>query len=198
MKRLNKVLFTAALVIVAGVVMATGNLSVNISEAEGANAHVRVTNAVASHFEMEIRNANNDIIYYKQMQQPSKLILNTYDFSQLNDGEYTFTVKLDKEMNRAVFAVDKGEVKVVDQIKQVDPYFGFNNEQLNISYLNHATGDVRLYLYEDKTSRLIHEDDLGSAFVVNHAIDVSKLDKGNYSAVLESNNGTYQYDITLK
>ncbi|WP_319272042.1 hypothetical protein [uncultured Draconibacterium sp.] len=197
MKRLNKVLFTVALVLFAGAAMATGNLSVNISEGEGAEAHVRVTNAVESQFEMEIRNMNNDIVYYKQIQQPLKLVLNTFDFSALSNGEYTFTVKLDKEMNRSVLAVKDGDVKVLDQTKQVDPYFGFNNEQLKISYLNHAANDVVLYVYDAKTNRLIHEDDLGSGFAVNHAIDLSKLNKGSYEAVLVSSNGTYEYDITL-
>lgn len=197
MKRLNKVLLTVALALFAGAAMATGNLSVNISEGEGAEAHVRVTNAVESQFEMEIRNMNNDIVYYKQIQQPLKLVLNTYDFSKLSDGEYTFTVKLDNEMNRSVLAVKDGDVKVVDQTKQVDPYFGMNNNQLNISYLNHAANDVMLYLYDGKTNRLIHEDDLGEEFAVNHAIDLSKLDSGSYEAVLVSDNGVYAYEITL-
>lgn len=197
MKRLNKVLFTMALALLAGSVMATGNLKVNVTEGEGAEAHVRVTNAVESQFEMEIRNMQNDIVYYKQIQQPLKLVLNTYDFSKLSDGDYTFTVKLDKETNRTILAVKDGDVKVVEQTKQVDPYFGFNNGQLSISYLNHAAGDVKLYLYDERTNSLVHEDDLGSAFTVNHAINLSKLDNGSYEAVLVSDNGVYEYDITL-
>nr|WP_321358707.1 hypothetical protein [uncultured Draconibacterium sp.] len=197
MKRLNKILLTVALALSAGAVMATGNLSVNISEGEGAEAHVRVTNAVESQFEMEIRNTNNDIIYYKQIQQPLKLVLNTFDFSQLSNGEYTLSVKLDNEQNVTTLAVKDGDVKVVDQMKQVDPYFGMNNDQLNISYLNHAAGDVKLYLYDERNNKLVHEDELGSEFAVNHAIDLSKLDNGSYEAVLVSNNGTYEYEITL-
>lgn len=197
MKRLNKILLTVALALSAGAVMATGNLSVNISEGEGAEAHVRVTNAVESQFEMEIRNTNNDIIYYKQIQQPLKLVLNTFDFSQLSNGEYTLSVKLDNEQNVTTLAVKDGDVKVVDQMKQVDPYFGMNNDQLNISYLNHAAGDVKLYLYDERNNKLVHEDELGSEFAVNHAIDLSKLDDGSYEAVLVSNNGTYEYEITL-
>ncbi len=197
MKQLNKVLFTVALALIAGAAMATGNLKVNVTEGEGAEAHVRVTNAVESQFEMEIRNMNNDIVYYKQIQQPLKLVLNTYDFSKLSNGEYTFTVKLDNEMNRTILAVKNGDVKVVDQVQQVDPYFGFNNDQLSISYLNHATGDVKLYLYDTQSNRLVHEDDLGSSFALNHALDLSKLKNGNYEAVLVSENGIYEYDITL-
>ncbi|WP_163324958.1 hypothetical protein [Draconibacterium mangrovi] len=197
MKRLNKVLLTLALALSAGAVMATGNLSVSISEGEGAEAHVRVTNAVESQFEMEIRNRNNDIIYYKQIQQPLKLVLNTYDFSKLSDGEYTFLVKLDNEQNMTTLAVKDGDVKVVDQVKQVDPYFGLFNDRLNISYLNHGAGDVKLYLYDEKNNSLVHEDVLGSEFALHHAIDLSKLNNGSYEAVLVSNNGTYEYEITL-
>lgn len=177
--------------------MATGNLSVNISEGEGAEAHVRVSNAVESQFEMEIRNENNDIIYYKQIQQPLKLVLNTFDFSKLSNGEYTFSVKLDNEQNVTTLAVKNGDVKVVDQVKQVDPFFGLNNDQLHISYLNHGAGDVKLFLYDEKTNNLVHEDELGSEFAVHHAIDLSKLGNGNYEAVLISSNGIYEYEITL-
>ncbi|WP_319499914.1 hypothetical protein [uncultured Draconibacterium sp.] len=197
MKRLNKVLLTIALALSAGAVMATGNLSVSISEGEGAEAHVRVSNAVDSQFEMEIRNGNNDIIYYKQIQQPVKLVLNTYDFSKLSNGEYTFSVRLDNEQNVTTLAVKDGDVKVVDQVKQVDPYFGLLNDQLSISYLNHGAGNVKLYLYDEKNNNLIHEDILGSEFAVHHAIDLSKLKNGSYEAVLVSNNGTYEYEITL-
>ena len=197
MKRLNKVLLTAALALIAGATLATGNLKVNISEGEGAEAHVRVTNAVESQFEMEIRNMNNDIIYYKQIQQPLKMVLNTYDFSKLRNGEYTFTVKLDEEKNTTVLSVNKGDVEVIDQTKQVRPYFGLNNDQLNITYLNFATGDVKLYLYDESNDNLIHEDMLGSEFALNHAIDLSKLNNGSYEAVLVSDNGIYEYQINL-
>ena len=44
---------------------------------------------------MEIRNGNNDIIYYKQIQQPLKLVLNTFDFSALsNSGTYDYEIVL--------------------------------------------------------------------------------------------------------
>lgn len=197
MKRLNKVLLTAVLALIAGATMATGNLKVNISEGEGVEAHVRVTNAVESQFEMEIRNMNNDIIYFKQIQQPLKMVLNTYDFSKLRNGEYTFTVKLDKEMIQTVLSVNNGDVKVVDQAKKVDPYFSVKNDQLNITYLNFATGEVKLYLYDEASNNLIHEGRLGSEFAVSHAIDLSKLDNGSYEAVLVSDNGLYEYEITL-
>ncbi|MDX8338208.1 hypothetical protein SLH46_03365 [Draconibacterium sp. IB214405] len=198
MKQLNKVLFTVALVIMAGAVMATGNLNVKVTAGEGAEAHVRVTNAVEAQFEMEIRNSSNDIVYYKQIQQPLKVVLNTYDFSRLSNGEYLLTVKLDNERNTTTLAVENGDVKVVDQVKQVDPYFGYSNDKLQISYLNHAAGDVKLYVFDEQSNRLIHEDELGSAFAVNHAVDLSKLKKGSYEAVLVSDNGVYEYGIALK
>ncbi len=95
MKRLNKIVLTIALAFTAGAVMAKGNLKVNISEGEGAESHVRVSNSVESQFEMEIGNGNNDIIYYKQIQQPLKLVLNTFDFLALsNSGTYDYEIVL--------------------------------------------------------------------------------------------------------
>nr|WP_319998046.1 hypothetical protein [uncultured Draconibacterium sp.] len=95
MKRLNKIVLTIALAFTAGAVMATGNLKVSISKGEGVETHVRVSNSVESQFEMEIRNGNNDIIYYKQIPQPLKLVLNTFDFLALsNRGTYDYEIVL--------------------------------------------------------------------------------------------------------
>ncbi|HYQ58876.1 MAG TPA: hypothetical protein VEP89_16155 [Draconibacterium sp.] len=110
MKQLNNVLLTGILAFIAGAVIASGNLKVNISEGNVGEAVVEVSNVIESHFEMEVRNENDNIIYYKRVQEPSTTVVNTYDFSALSNGEYTFTVSLDKEMNKTTLEVKNGDV----------------------------------------------------------------------------------------
>lgn len=197
MKQLNKVLLTGLLALMAGGVIASGNLKVNILERNVGEAVVEVSNIIESQFEMEVRNENDNIIYYKKIQEPSKRLVNTYDFSKLSDGEYTFTVMLKKEMNRTTLAVKNGDVKVVHQTHELDPYFALNKDRLDISYLNHEKGEVWLFLYDYQSGEVIHRDKLGPDFAVNHALDLTQLKNGSYSAELVSNGISHEYDLFL-
>ncbi|MCY1720997.1 hypothetical protein OU798_11635 [Prolixibacteraceae bacterium Z1-6] len=198
MKKLNNVLVVVALMLFSGIAMATGNLKVFIIPGENDEAVVRISNAIASQYEIEIRNMNNDIVYYKQTSTPVKVVSKTFDFSALRDGEYSLEVWLDKEKTLSLLNVKHGKVTLVNQEKEVQPYFVFENERLDISYLNHEKDNVMLYVYDNKTQKLIHEEKLGSEFAIHRAVDFSKLGKGSYNAILSSHNHLHEYNVTLK
>lgn len=198
MKKLNNVLATVALILISGAAMATGNLKVNIVQSAYDEAVVKISNAVESQFEVEIRNINNDIVYYKQTQRPSKNLTQTFDFSRLRDGEYTLEVRLDKEQNLSVINIKSGKVTVTDQDREVQPYFAFKNERLDISYLNHEKDEVMLYVYDNKQGELLQEIALGKEFALHRAVDFSKLNKGSYDAVLVCDDNVYEYNVLLK
>jgi hypothetical protein len=198
MKKLNNVLTTVALIFISGAAIATGNLKVNIVQSAYDEAVVKISNAVESQFEVEIRNINNDIVYYKQTQRPSKNLTQTFDFSRLRDGEYTLEVRLDKEQNLSAFNIKSGKVTVTEQDREVQPYFAFKNERLDISYLNHEKDEVMLYVYDNKKGELLQEIVLGNEFALHSAVDFSKLNKGSYDAVLVSDTNIYEYNVLLK
>ena len=197
MKNLKTSLVLIALVIVSGAVMATGNLKVNIVPGESDKAMINVTNAAQSHFEIEVKNNMGDLVFYKQTKTPSTSYNKVYDFSTLDDGQYTFTVKLDKEMETNTLNISNGIVKVVKARKDVEPFFLFENDKFILSYLNFAEDNVKFYLYDNATNDLVLERDLKSDFTVNFGLDFSKLDRGSYEAILTSEDNVYDYNIAI-
>ncbi|WP_340111575.1 hypothetical protein [Maribellus mangrovi] len=197
MKHLAKLLFVAALIFTSGLAMANGNLKVSIVQEEANEAIVKISNAVNSVYEIEVKNASGNILYYKQTQRPSKTYSSVYDLTGLYDGKYTFTVNVANETSTSMVNVTNGKVEVIDYNKELDPYFALNNNYLKISYLNFNKSDIVLYVYDDSSKRMLYEEDLGTEFAMNHAVNLSKLKSGSYSAMLVSNQGTHEYDIYI-
>jgi len=197
MKQLTKTLAILALVFISGTALASGNLSVSVVQGANDEAIVRISNAVNTVYEIEIQDKAGDLLYYKQTNSPAKTYQNIYDFSRLDDGNYIFTVKLDKEFNQTFLNVENGKVEVIEQDKELDPFFAYNNDILKLTYLNYDLGDVQLYVYEKGTNKLVYDEDLGSDFALHHALDFSKLQSGSYDAVVAGDHSTYQYELEV-
>lgn len=197
MKQLMKTTLIALLIFASGVVMANGNLKVSIVQGAIDEAVVNISNAVNSVFEIQVNDENGNVIFYKITQHPSTNYSNVYDFSRLDDGLYSFMVNIDNEQSTSTLKVSNGNLNVIEQNKEVDPFFALNNDRLEIAYLNFDQRDIKLYVYESGSNRLLHEEELGKKFVLNHALDLSKLRSGAYDAVLVSNLATHQYDFKI-
>jgi len=197
MKHLTKTLAILALVFISGTALASGNLSVSVVQGANDEAIVHISNAVNTVYEIEIQDEAGDLLYYKQTNSPAKTYQNIYDFSRLDDGNYIFTVKLDKEFNQTFLNVENGKVEVIEQDKELDPFFAYNNDILKLTYLNYDLGDVQLYVYEKGTNKLVYDEDLGSDFALHHALDFSKLQSGSYDAVVAGDHSTYQYELEV-
>ncbi|QGY44594.1 hypothetical protein GM418_13255 [Maribellus comscasis] len=197
MRKVKTSLVLLALVVISGAVLATGNLKVNIVPGESEKAVVNVTNAAQSQFEIEIKNENGDIVFYKETKSPSTSYKKVYDFSMLEDGHYTFTVKLDKEMETNILDVSNGKVKVVSERKDVEPLFLFKDDEFRVAYLNFAKENVKFYLYDNNTNQLVLEKDLKSDFAINYGLDFSKMKRGSYDAVIAGEKNFYEYKIAI-
>ncbi|HPJ21743.1 MAG TPA: carbohydrate ABC transporter permease, partial [Clostridia bacterium] len=74
--------------------------------------------------------------------------------------KYTFPVKLDKEMETYTLDITNGKVKIVNERKDVQPFFTFQNNEFRVSYLNFAEENVKFYLYDNTTNKLVLEKNL--------------------------------------
>lgn len=198
MKNLKRNLMAIALVMFSGALMATGNLKLNIVPAENNKAVVNISNAAQSRFEIELKNESGEMIYYKQTSSPLTSYSKMYDFTMLEDGYYTFEVKVNNEKEVADLSINNGKVLVLDSRKEVEPYFTMKENRLEISYLNHAKEVLDIYVYDKKTNELLYEKKLEPSFAVNYGLDFSKLNKGKYDAVLAGENNFYEYEVTVK
>ncbi len=191
---------TILAVVIAGLIgssaMASGNLRVNIAEGSKNLAEVEIFNVKMSTFEIDVKDAYGETIFYKETQTPATTYKRNYDFSRLEDGTYFFTVKINNEVKETKFNIDRGQVKVVEAKKVVDPVFVMDNKQLKMSYLNFAQEDTKLIVY-DRNRNSLYEKDLKSDFVTQHGIDFSKVPRGSYEVVLASGNEVHSYDVFI-
>lgn len=198
MKNLKTALTVVAAVFVSSAVMATGNLKVNVVPGINNKAVVHIENATVSKYEVEIHSINGEIVYYNEIKVPSKAHSQAYDFSMIKDGEYILEIKDDNEKEVSTLNISNGKVKVLNQQKNVEPFFTMKGDQLHLSYLNFAMEDVKLMVYDNSTNDLIYSKKLGGNFAVNHGLDFSKANGGKYNTVLVSGNNSYEYEVAKK
>lgn len=194
MKNLKSLLLGAALVLVSGAVLATGNMKVNIVPMEKDRTVVQILNVTESNYEIELTNQSGDLVFYKKTDVPTAMYANHYDFSMLNDGNYNLTVKTNNEKLENSLKVTNGQVENIDQKRIAAPYFTVRDNRLELSYLNFGLENLKVMVYDNNT--LLFEKKLKPEFAVNYGLDISNLKNGKYDAVLVAKNGTFEYQIT--
>jgi hypothetical protein len=196
MKNLKSILGGAALFLISGAVLAAGNLKVNIAPNGTDRAAVEISNVAESIYEIELKNERGEIVFYKRTNAPSISYSQNYNFSILEEGTYYLTVKVNNEKIENTLGISKGQVAVMNQRKEVKPFFTVKENRLELSYLNFELENLKVLVYDN--NRLIFEKELKPEFAVNYAVDFSQLDRGKYDAVLATDNRFFEYQITKK
>jgi hypothetical protein len=196
MKCLKSILFGAALILVSGAVLATGNLKVDIKPAGEHKTLVHITNAESSNYEIELVNSKGDVVFYKKTDSPSDLYSKYYDFSKLENGIYSLSVNINKEKKVNTLKLNKGRVEVLEQKTEVEPYFTIRENRLEMSYLNYAQENLSLMFYDG--NKLLYKKKLEPEFTIIQGLDLSNLESGNYNAVLATENNHFEYPVKLK
>lgn len=194
MKNLKTILTGIALVFISGAVLATGNLKVNILPAGKDKSMVQILNVAESKYEIELRNESGDVVFYKQTDAPSTTYIKHYNFSMLEDGDYSLTVKTNDEKLENALKLNNGQVESINQRREAAPYFTVNENRLELSYLNFELENLKVMVYDNKN--LLFEKELKPEFTINYGLDLSNLKSGKYDAVLTAGNNSYEYEIT--
>lgn len=195
-KKIFAVIFGLA---ISGAVLASeaGNLKVNMASSEAKATFVEISSTKVSNFEIEVMDAYGETLYEMKTEAPASGLNKRYDFSQLEDGVYSYSVKIDKERKVQTFEVDNGQITVINSRKSIDPYFKYENDMVKFSYLNPQGEDVKLYVY-DNNNQLLAEAELGNAFSIQRAIDFSDKRWGDYSVVLTNDFDVHEFDVSIR
>ncbi len=196
MKSFKSILMGTALVLISGAVLASGNLQVNIVPVAKNKTKVYATNVEKSKFEIEVKNEKGATVYYKRTVTPESTYAKYYNFSMLGNGDYTLTVKVDDELLESTLRVQNGQVEVVKQRKEVEPFFTLKGNRLEMSWLNFSKENATMLVYNN--NQLIFEKQLDQQFALNYAFDFSNLQPGEYSAVLATDNNYFEYQVAKK
>jgi len=193
MKTVLLAIFTT---LTATAVLASGNLTVNLASNAADLAVVEISNTSVSDFEIEISDEYGDRIYHMETTAPLSDFKKRYNLSNLANGDYWYTVKIDKEKISKQLSVNKGEVEVKEVRKTLEPFFHQEGDKIKLTYMNFPKENVTLYVYDDNFN-LLEKSNLGKDFTIHKGIDMSDLDRGTYRIVVSSNFENFRHSVTL-
>jgi hypothetical protein len=196
MKTMLKVTFLFALVAFANTLFAAGNLKVNIVPVKAEKAVIAISKLSDSNFDITIADENGQIVYYKENSNPSENYRKVYDFSDLEDGTYYLTVASNDLTTERQFSLSHGKITVGEEKTTLEPFFGYQAGILKCSYLNFEKDKVTLTFY--RNNEQIYSKEIGRDFNIHHALNLSKLDKGDYHAVLYAGGKQFEYPIEIQ
>lgn len=196
MKTMLKVTFLFALVAFANTLFASGNLKVNILPLNAEKAVVAISTLSDSNFNITIADDQGEIVYYQENSNPDENYRKVYDFSDLEDGTYKLTVVSDDVTSERLFKKSHRIINVGEEKTTIEPYFGYEDGILKCSYLNFNKEDMTIYFF--KNNELLYTKDIGRNFNIQEALNLSKLNKGNYKAVLYAGEKQFIYPLLIQ
>jgi hypothetical protein len=196
MKTISKLTMLFAFVAFANTLMAGGNLKVNIVPLNSEKAVVAISTTDAANLQISIENENGEKVYYKETDAENNGYNKVFDFSNLEAGNYKLLVSTNGLSSERPFSIDKKNIAVGKEKNLMEPYFSYTEGALKMSYLNFPEENVNLNLYTNND--LVYSKTIGKKFSIVEGYDLSKLEKGKYTAVLSSRSSLYSYDFEVK
>jgi hypothetical protein len=196
MKTILKVTFLFALVVLANTLFAAGNLKVNIIPLNAEKAVVAISTLANSNFNITIVDDKDQIVYYQENMNPDETYSKVYNFSNLEDGTYKLTVVSDNLTAERQFKKSHQMIKVGKETTTLEPFFRYDGNILRCSYLNFETENTTLLFYQK--DQLIYSKNIGKNFNIQQRLNLSKLSKGNYEAVLCAGSKTFSYPVEIQ
>lgn len=193
MKTIFKISVLLGLLMASLATFATGNLSVNLTAVDESKALVEIKNDYDLNYEIKIYNSDGERIYRHKTAKASSEFARPIDLSELDHGWYKMEVNTDGAKFTKHLIINNSGAILAKSVKQTEPFFGFKNNTIVVSHLNHAQDDVRLLLYQN--GQLLLEKALENRFALNYGVDISKLDRGNYQLILVSGDDSYKFEV---
>lgn len=193
---ISKVTMLLAFVAFTNTLMATGNLVLNIVPLNSDRAVVAISNNEAANFKISIENNRGEKIYYSETRPGTSGYQKVYDFSQLEDGNYTMTVSDNSNKIERNFTINEHKIVVSKEKTLGKPFFAYKDGILKVSYLNFQEENLSLDMYKD--DNLVYTKELGKNFNVIEGFDLSKVEKGNYRVKLAGNDNVFTYNISVE
>lgn len=195
MKTTLKVMMMFAFVAFVNTLFASGNLKVNIIPLKAEKAVVDILSLNNSSLKISVEDNMGRIVYYKETFESGNNYRKVYNFSDLEDGMYNLSVVCNDLTTVRPFQIKHGEIIVGEEKTTIEPFFGYEDGILKYTYLNFPKDNLTLNFYDE--NQLIYSKKIGRNFNVVEALNLSKLDKGNYIAILSAGEKEYTYEIHI-
>ena len=186
-------ILVSLMVILAGNVSGIENPEMRIVLLGELKAKVLVTREKSEIAETSILDGNGDIIYHKKSKTAMRGYDEVFNFSNLEDGNYSIKMEVGKTTFYNPFSITEGKIVLKKQEKECEPFLSYSDKVLKASYLNFAYKDITVFVYDNH--KLLYSSDLGNDLAIHFALDFSKLDKGNYDVLLANEKEEYWFSI---
>ena len=196
MKTILKLTGVLALVAVVNVVFASGNITLNMIPLKNEKAAVAISTLSNSNFNVTITDDKGQVFYYQENTDQADVFQKVYNFENLEDGIYKLTVLSEGVTTERQFQKQHGRILVGDEKTTMKPFFGYEGDLLRCSYLNFDNDKVTLHFYGANGELLSKQ--FGKEFSIQQALNLSKLDKGSYDAVLTAGDKQFTYNIEVE
>ncbi len=188
-----KLLLTATAVAIVAIATAVETPKMSVVPVTADRAIVSITNEKAAFFELSIHAENGDLVYYKQSAKELTDYQKTFDFENLENGNYVMDLKINDTKLSRNFVVRQSGISVGESKLRFDPFFAFDGNTLKFSYLNFDKENFKFNLYYEK--ELVYQAKIGKEFNLTSGYDLSKLNAGDYTVILSSYNNEFVYNI---
>jgi len=196
MKTTLKVTFALALALVANTLLAVGNLKLNILPLNEKKAVVSISSLTNSNLNITITDDKGNIVYYQENDDQTGNYRKVFSFSELENGNYCMKVVSNELSTERQIKKTPDNIVIGDERTVGKPFFGVDDNILRCSYMNYARENAVFHLYSDNNE--IYTRNIGDNFIIQRALDLSKLSKGEYLAVLTAGNEHFTYNFVIK
>lgn len=196
MKTTMKVTLVLALALLAGNLFASGNLKLNIHPLNDEKAFVSISALTNADLKISITDDWGNIVYYQESEVPTSDYRKVFNFSELENGTYNMKVVSNDLATERQIKKTTDNIVIGDERTVGKPFFGVDDNILRCSYMNYAQENTVFHLYANNQE--IYNRNIGNNFIVQQALGLSKLAKGEYQAVLTAGNEQFTYNIEVK
>ena len=148
------------------------------------------SNYVMKGSKISVTDASGRVIYRGEINHNGNLTT-LFDFTQLENGKYTVEISKDFEIDVNTIEVKNNVVSYInsDKKKIFKPVVRNKDAQVLISKLALDTNSMKVELYFE--GELIHTDVVTGSKVLNRVYKLDKTLKGNYTAIIKSNDRVF-------
>ncbi|MEE4256768.1 MAG: hypothetical protein V2I47_07010 [Bacteroidales bacterium] len=120
-----------------------------------------------------------------------------YDFSEMENGIYTFKTITQHKVVETTFEVEMNEMNILREDISYRPVFWINDDMLTISFMNLDQGEVYLTLEDELPVNdevtVLYEEKAESDMSYERIFNIKNLSKGEYTLTLTTGGQTYNY-----
>jgi hypothetical protein len=190
-----KLFFVSALAGVSSFVFTGDLLAVDLVPVDIPDRSVFKLVAPSNHMvAIDITNPEGEILHRESVSLDEASI-RLYDFTNLEDGVYTFYSSDEYSTTTKKIHVMGSGVEILRKEVEYKPVFHIREKKLTVSYLNQELDDVE-FTIEGKNLNYC-EDKMGNAISIQKQFDISRLPRGDYYALVKVGNKQYYHQFNI-